>query len=89
VPAGLLRQRRPLFRVSIDRTPTVVVHAPEVVVATDADGPQNWDLHPDGRRFIVAVPGSEAPAAAAPTSRYLILENSFGELRRLTAVKPR
>jgi dipeptidyl aminopeptidase/acylaminoacyl peptidase len=81
-----------LFRARIDRTPTVVVHAPEVVAAIDAEGTQNWDLHPDGRRFIVAV-AAGAPAAtaaaAAPQSRYLILQNWFGELRRLTAVKPR
>jgi hypothetical protein len=80
-----------LFRVRIDRTPAVVVHAPELVVAMDAAGPQNWDLHPDGRRFVVAVPDG-APAAAADgaqQSRYLIHENWFGELRRLTAVKPK
>jgi serine/threonine-protein kinase len=80
-----------LFRARIDRTPTVVVHAPEVVAAIDAEGTQNWDLHPDGRRFIVAVAAGApaATAAAAPQSRYLILQNWFGELRRLTVVKPR
>jgi serine/threonine-protein kinase len=80
-----------LFRARTDRTPTVVVHAPEVVAVVDAEGVQNWDLHPDGRRFIVAVAAGApaATAAAAPQSRYLILQNWFGELRRLTAVKPR
>ena len=78
-----------LFRTRIERTPTVVVHAPEVVVVMDADGTQNWDLHPDGRRFIVAVAGgAETPTAAtARQSRYLILPNWFGELRRLTAAR--
>jgi serine/threonine-protein kinase len=76
-----------LFRARVDRTPAVVVQAPEVVVAMDADGTQNWDLHPDGRRFIVALAGgAEAPtSAAAQQSRYLILQNWFSELRRLTA----
>ena len=79
-----------LFRARIERTPAIAVHAPELVVAMDADGLQNWDLHPDGRRFIVAVPESKAAATtAAPQSRYLILQNWFGELRRLTAAKPR
>jgi Tol biopolymer transport system component len=80
-----------LFRVRIDRTPAVVVHQPELVVAMDAGGLQNWDLHPDGRRFVVAVPDGApaAPAGGAPQSRYLILQNWFGELRRLTAVKPK
>ena len=80
-----------LFRARIDRTPTIVVHAPEVVVALDADGVQNWDLHPDGRRFIVAVADASpaANASAGPPPRYVIHQNWFGELRRLTAVKPR
>jgi Tol biopolymer transport system component len=80
-----------LLRARIDRTPTVVVHAPEVVFTIDADGLQNWDLHPDGRRFIVAAVISEpaATAAGASKSRYLILQNWFGELRRLTTAKPR
>ena len=78
-----------LFRVRIDRTPTIVVQAPEMVVALDADGTQNWDLHPDGRRFVVAVAAGEpaAASAATPQARYLILQNWFGELRRLTAAK--
>jgi serine/threonine-protein kinase len=80
-----------LFRARIERTPAVVVHAPEMVAALNADGIQNWDLHPDGRRFIVAVPAG-VPAAsseAAQQSRYLILQNWFEELRRLTAVASR
>jgi Tol biopolymer transport system component len=80
-----------LFRVRIDRTPAVVVHPPELVAAINTNGVQNWDLHPDGRRFIVAVPVIEAaaPVDATRQSRYLILQNWFGELRRLTGAKPR
>ena len=80
-----------LFRVQIDRVPAVVVHAPEPVAAMDAEGIQNWDLHPDGRRFVVAVPdaGPTATTGSAQQSRYLILQNWFGELRRLTGAKPR
>jgi eukaryotic-like serine/threonine-protein kinase len=80
-----------LFRVRIDRTPAVVVHAPERVATVYTNGVANWDLHPDGRRFVVAVPVIEAaaPAGAARQSRYLVLENWFGELRRLTGTRSR
>ncbi|MDQ8155664.1 MAG: protein kinase [Gemmatimonadota bacterium] len=76
-----------LFRARVDRTSNVVVQAPEVVVAMDADGTANWDLHPDGRRFVVAVSGGNAAPTAsnAKPSRYLILQNWFSELLRLTA----
>ncbi len=78
-----------LFRVRIDRVPTTVVQAPELVVAMDADNLVSWDLHPDGRRFIVNVPAAAAASSAgAQGVRYLILQNWFGELRRLTAPRP-
>jgi len=78
-----------LFRVRIDRAPSIVVQAPELVLAMDVDNVASWDFHPDGRRFIVNVPkvvGASATGASAV--RYLILQNFFGELRRLTAGKP-
>ena len=79
-----------LFRVRIDRTPAMVVHAPELVVAMDADALASWDIHPDGRRFIVAVPATGGTSSTgAPAVRYLILQNFFGELRRLTATNTR
>ena len=80
-----------LMRVRVDRSPTVVVRAPEVVVALDANGVSNWDLHPDGRRFIVAMsqtttaPVSGRPGAA-PVNRYLVVQNWFRELKRLAPV---
>ena len=78
-----------LFRVRIDRTPTMVVQAPELVIAMDADGLASWDLHPDGRRFITTVPAAAAASSAGAMGvRYLILQNWFGELRRLTAPRP-
>jgi serine/threonine-protein kinase len=78
-----------LFRVRITRTPSVAVGAPEVVATLDVDGVANWDLHPDGRRFVAAVasPVGAAAGAAAPkgATRHLVLQNWFGELKRLSA----
>ena len=74
-----------LYKVRVDRTPGVVIRAPEPVLALNVFGTQQWDLHPDGKRFIVTVddlprggaPGS--PAAQAP--RYVVALNWFAELR--------
>ncbi len=75
-----------LFRVRIDRSPTIVVQAPELVLAVDTDNTSSWDLHPDGRRFIISVRVTGAASTGgAPAARYLILQNWFGELKRLTA----
>jgi serine/threonine-protein kinase len=79
-----------LFRVRIDRTPSIVVHDPELVLAMDVDQLSHWDLHPDGRRFIVNVPKlAGASATGGVATRFLILQNFFGELRRLMAGKPK
>ncbi len=75
-----------LFRVRIDRSPTIVVQAPELVLAVDSDNISSWDLHPDGRRFIISLAATGgANPNGAPAARYLILQNWFTELRRLTA----
>ena len=78
-----------LLRVRIDRDRGVVVNAPEPVQAVDVDGPQNWDLHPDGRRYVITMrlarPTDGGTAAAATPERYLVLENFFSQIRALTA----
>jgi serine/threonine-protein kinase len=84
-----------LYRVRISRTPSVAVGAPEVVVIMDMDGLANWDLHPDGRRFVAAVASTQTSTAVSAAgngraaTRHLILQNWFGELRRLTAAQPK
>ncbi|MHB1068965.1 MAG: protein kinase domain-containing protein [Gemmatimonadaceae bacterium] len=85
-----------LYRVRISRTPSVAVAAPDVVATLDMDGVSNWDLHPDGRRFVasVATTGTTTPSASSGGSgmaatRHLILQNWFSELRRLTARAPK
>ncbi len=75
-----------LYRVRVDRTQSVVVQAPELVVALDVDGVWNWDLHPDGKRFVYTAPAREpVTGVGANAVRYFILQGWFGELRRLTA----
>ena len=76
-----------LFRARVDRAPGIVVRAPEVVAVMRAGGLASWDLHPDGKRFIVAVPDTEGAGAAGAqpgTSRHVIILNWFTELNELT-----
>jgi len=80
--------RDTLLRVRVDRTPGVVVRPPEVMAIIDALGIWNWDLHPDGKSFIVRVSGA-APSVAADTGatlaapRYVVVLNWFTELKAL------
>jgi len=77
-----------LFRVRVERTPSVVVQAPEFVVALDADNIYSWDLHPDGKRFVYMAPARASATSGGPAgARYFILQGWFGELRRLIASK--
>ena len=60
----------------------MVVQAPELVLAMDADNIASWDLHPDGRRFIVTVP---AAAGRRPPERRRIAVPDPAELVRRAA----
>ena len=77
-----------LYRVRVDRTPSVTVRAPELVLTLDVfgSGPWHWDLHPDGTRFIVAVADqpSSPSAGTVSASRYIVVQNWFTELKALT-----
>lgn len=59
---------------------------PEVMHITDIDGIANWDLHPDGHRFVLVVPmvrgGLEPSASGSTVPRFLVALNWFAELRR-------
>ena len=69
-----------MYAVPVDRTSGVVIrgHEPRFVANM-----QNWDLHPDGERFIVAVNSSAGAAANAggEEDRYLVVLNWFEELK--------
>ena len=78
-----------LYRVGITRSPSVVVSSSrEALFIGDIDGIANWDLHPDGKRFVITLPesgmGLAASRAAAlqSTARYLITLNWVASLER-------
>ena len=73
-----------LFAATVEREPTFAVLSREFVLAGDYASP-DWDLHPDGDRFIVPrIVGAGAAAgggtATADRERYLIVTNWFTEL---------
>ncbi len=77
-----------LYRARVERRPSVVVHPSEVVTAIDLSSIENWDIHPDGKRIVVTVDDvsrSAASSASRETSRYVIVQNWFSELKRLTS----
>jgi Tol biopolymer transport system component len=79
-----------LFRAQVDRDPSVVVRAPEVVTVQRLGIGALWDLHPDGKRYIVALPESDRSESADDSpaaSRHVIVLNWFTELNQLTSAR--
>ena len=79
-----------LFRARVERRPSVVVHPPERVLTMDLPGYENWDLHPDGKRIVIALTVTSSQSAANSTqpagpSRYVVVQNWFTDLKRLTS----
>jgi serine/threonine-protein kinase len=74
-----------LMRARVDRAPSVMVHASErIAVREGVIGVGDWDLHPDGQRFIVAenVSTSEgAEGTDVPRARHLLHLNWFTTLQ--------
>jgi Tol biopolymer transport system component/tRNA A-37 threonylcarbamoyl transferase component Bud32 len=78
-----------LYRVRIDRTPSVRVNTPQLVLTHDIIATEGWDVHPDGKRFVAferEVPRAQT-GTGAPTLRYVIVPNWFTELKAKTAEK--
>ena len=79
-----------MYRARVERRPSVVVHPPERVLTMELLGFENWDLHPDGKRIAIVVnvaasqPATSSTQPVAP-SRYVIVQNWFTELKRLTS----
>jgi Tol biopolymer transport system component len=76
-----------LFRAQVDRTPTLVPRTPVVSATIDIAQPGDWDLHPDGKRFVLVVPGPSAAVArpAADSSRHVVILNWFTQLEAVMA----
>jgi Tol biopolymer transport system component/tRNA A-37 threonylcarbamoyl transferase component Bud32 len=75
-----------LYRVRIDRTPSIRVNTPQLVLAHDIIATEGWDIHPDGKRFVAferEVPRAQT-GPGAPTLRYVIVPNWFTELKAKT-----
>jgi len=49
-------------------------------------GGRNYDVSPDGKRFLMLKVGASA-AAQAPPARFTVVENWFEELKRLAPAK--
>ncbi|MBW2719979.1 MAG: PD40 domain-containing protein [Deltaproteobacteria bacterium] len=70
------------FAAEVIREDGVVVRDPKVVLALEIADGNWWDLHPNGKRFIVVVPGGGAAEFAGGSSaRYVVVLNWFEELR--------
>jgi hypothetical protein len=67
---------------------TFVAEKPRVWLAK-LDGLENWDVSPDGKRIVAAVPVRSAAPAPAPQNVHevVFLENFFDELRRRAPAK--
>jgi Tol biopolymer transport system component len=74
-----------LFSVAIERDPAVAVRQPELVLAMNfGSNFGNWDVHPDGERFLVTVEDESGAATAGgepSQTRFLVVLNWFEELK--------
>ena len=78
-----------LFAATIQRDPVFAVLSTEFVFAGDYKNPADWDLHPDGDRFITArIVRDDRDETGAPVDvepeRHLIVTNWFTELLAAT-----
>jgi hypothetical protein len=70
-----------LFRVRVERTPTVVVRPPEPVATARILSVPQWDLFPDGKRFVLNVPVSPTAVVDESTDRYIVMLNWLSTLK--------
>jgi serine/threonine-protein kinase len=73
-----------LFAARIQREPAFRVLSTDVVLAGDYRSPDDWDLHPDGDRFVttrlVETGSATSAAAGIEPERHLMVTNWFTEL---------
>ena len=70
---------------SIDGTPLVLFRGPYIQESNMEGTP--WNIHPDGKRFLMMKPGGTDSTSAAPRPRITVVVNSFEELKQRVPVK--
>jgi hypothetical protein len=77
-----------LLRVTVTAGASPSVSPPQVMAIIDASGVENWDLHPDGRRFVLAIPNRTVTAVGAVQAREQIVLRWFSVLSAKMSAKP-
>ena len=78
---------RKLMVVDISIDPTFTHGTPRVLFDIDQSlvfslGTRNWDISPDGRRFLMIKRGGQAPHAPQPLTEMIFVQSWFEELKR-------
>ena len=76
-------ETQPTFRSS---APTLMFELPPVYSSGVAQLRRQWDLAPDGKRFLILAPGAGA-GGESDRPRMVFVVNWFEELRRLAPRK--
>jgi dipeptidyl aminopeptidase/acylaminoacyl peptidase len=82
-----------VMSVSVEARPALRFGAPKVLfknmnLGLSIDSGTPWDIHPDGKRFLMMKPpASTDTAAAAPRPKIVIVTNWFEELKHRVPVK--
>jgi serine/threonine protein kinase/Tol biopolymer transport system component len=73
-----------LWRVQVDRTPSIALRTPVVAAIPGMnlgrDAAQQWDLHPDGKRFIFTIDNAPVRDSSRRPVRYVVILNWFTEV---------
>ena len=69
------REQDTLWRVQVDRTPSIQPRTPVFAAAFDALGVEQWDLHPDGKRFVIAIAGAVSRDSTQSPPRHVVILN--------------
>ena len=77
-----------VLRVAVTAGAAPSLSPPQVMASIDASGVENWDLHPDGRRFVLAIPSRTVTAVGAVQAREQIVLRWFSVFKAKVSAKP-